>query len=191
MAIYVGQATAIVFRTLPFLLLRGIVYTLFALLSLLYVGVSFLIGKATAPIHPYLPFVIWFLALVGSFPIVRFLREYLLYIVKAGHVAVIAELAIRGKLPEGVSQIQWGREQEQKRFKVTSFLFLLDRLVVGVIRSINGMMWKITSFLRGVPGVGGLVKLANIVLYFSLTYVDESILARNFIKTDENIWKSA
>jgi hypothetical protein len=49
--------------------------------------------------------VVWIVAFVISFPMVKLFREYFLYILKAGHVAVIAELATKGKLPEGVSQI--------------------------------------------------------------------------------------
>src|SRR5262249_27425215 len=42
-----------------------------------------------------------------------------------------------------------------------------------------------------IPGMEGLVKFAQTVLRFSLTYVDESILARNFLYDQESVWQSA
>ncbi|MDO8527606.1 MAG: hypothetical protein Q7T03_07965 [Deltaproteobacteria bacterium] len=191
MTLFIGQSTSIVFRTLPYIFLRFLVYSLFALLFLIYAGVVFLLGLFLGRLHPMASGIVWFLGFVLSFPLVRLAKEYLLYLVKAGHVAVIAELATKGSLPPGVSQIQWGRDQVQKRFKEASTLFLVDRLVNGVIHAINRTMGRMGNIMGGVPGMQGLLKLANVILYFSLTYVDESILARNFIKTNEPMWESA
>jgi hypothetical protein len=52
-------------------------------------------------------------------------------------------------------------------------------------------MWRIGGFFSAIPGLQGLVKFAQVILRFSLTYVDEAILARNFLKKEESIWQSA
>lgn len=191
MALYIGQATSLTLKTLPYIFLRFAVYSLFGLLFCVYWTIVYFIGQAFGPAHETGRAIVWIAAFVLPFPLLRFIREYLLYIVKAGHVAVLAELAMRGKLPEGVGQIQWGKQKVQKTFKETSALFLVDRLVAGVIGAINGMMWRIGNLFSGIPGVQGLVKFANIILRFSLTYVDEAILARNFVMEKESIWESS
>lgn len=191
MSLYFGQATSLTLKTLPYIFLRFGIYSLFGLLFCVYWVIIYFIGQAFGSMHENARVIIWIVAFLLPFPLMRFIREYLLYIVKAGHVAVLAELAMKGKLPEGVGQIQWGKQKVQKTFKEASALFLVDRLVAGVIRAINGMMWRIGGLFSGIPGMQGLVKLANTVLRFSLTYVDEAILARNFVMEKESIWESS
>lgn len=191
MALHVGKSLSILFKTMPYIILRLFVYLLFACLFLFYLGILYLLGQALAGLHEYARMVVWFLGLIVSFPLVKLAREYLLYLVKAGHVAVIAELITKGTLPEGRGQIEWGRTQVTERFKTASVLFVMDRLVNGVIASVNRMMWRVGGIFSAIPGIAALIKLANFVLYFGLTYIDESVLARNFIKKDENIWQSA
>lgn len=191
MSIPFGKTTSIVFRTLPFIFLRFFISLLFALLGLFYLGVLFVIGQAMASLHPYAQPAVWIAGLLASYPLVRLAKQYLLYLVKAAHIAVIAELATKGSLPKGMSQIRWGRTQVEARFKGASVLFVMDRLVNGVIRALNRVMWQIGNVFGAIPGVRGLISLLNGVLRFSLTYVDESILARNFLKKEETIWESA
>jgi len=191
MPLYFGQATSILFRTLPYVFLRMLLYFVFGIVFLIYWVIVFFIGQGLAHIHEIARVIVWIVAFALSFPITKLFREYFLYILKAGHVAVIAELATKGKLPDGVNQIEWGKKQVTERFKETSVVFLVDRLVSGVIRSINGIMGRIGGMFSAIPGMEGLVKFAQIVVRFSLTYVDESILARNFVTTNETVWQSA
>jgi len=191
MSLPIGKATAITFKTLPYIFLRFFVYFLFGLGILLYGLLVYFVGQAAAHLHQNARVVVWILGFLLSFPITRLLREYVLYIIKAGHVAVIAELATVGHLPEGAGQVDWGRQQVTKTFKEVSVLFVMDRLVVGVIRSINGMMQRVGSLFSGIPGMDSITKFAGLVLRFSLTYVDEAILARNFKMQNESVWESA
>jgi hypothetical protein len=191
MPLYIGRSTSILFRTLPYVILRMLVYFAFGFLFVLYWMLVYFIGQAGAAIHPYVRVAIWITALILSFPIVRLFKEYFLYVLKIGHVAVITRLALYNSLPEGVGQIEWGKEQVMKRFKETSILFVVDRLVAGVIRSVHSMLVRIGNIFSGVPGMGGLVGLANTVLRFSLTYVDEAVMARNFMRPEETVWQSA
>ncbi|OGQ21464.1 MAG: hypothetical protein A3I05_08865 [Deltaproteobacteria bacterium RIFCSPLOWO2_02_FULL_44_10] len=191
MKLYLGEATSIVFKTFPYIFLRFLVYGAFAIGFLVYLGVVYLIAEALAGLHEHARLFVWVLALGASYPLIRLAQEYLLYLVKAGHLAVITELIMHGSLPQGVSQTTWGKEAVKKRFASTSALFLVDRLVAGVIRTLNGVMWRITSFFGVIPGVAALTKIGTTVLHFSLTYVDEAILARNFLRKDESIWESA
>ncbi len=191
MALQVGRASWITFRTLPYIMLRLLVYVLFALGFVIYFWMVFEIGQMLVKLHEYARVAVWVIALLLSFPITRLVREYVLYIIKAGHVAVITELVTKGKLPEGVGQIQWGKDQVMNTFKEVSVLFVMDRLVAGVIRSVNQMMRRIGSFFSAIPGMQGLMSFANLILNFSLTYIDEAIMARNFCMKNENVWESS
>jgi hypothetical protein len=191
MPLYFGQANSILFRTLPYVFLRMLLYFIFGIVFVVYWIIVYFIGQGMAHIHEIARVIVWIVAFVISFPMVKLFREYFLYILKAGHVAVIAELATKGKLPEGVNQIEWGKKQVMERFKETSVVFLVDRLVSGVIRSINGIMGRIGGMFSAIPGMEGVVKFAQVIVRFSLTYVDESILARNFVTTNETVWQSA
>ncbi|NMA99537.1 MAG: hypothetical protein GX970_15775, partial [Phyllobacteriaceae bacterium] len=67
-------------------------------------------------------------------------REYVLYIVKAGHIAVLVKLLDGERMPEGRSQIAYAREEVTKRFAQASVLFGVDQLVKGVLRAITGLV---------------------------------------------------
>lgn len=186
-----AHAAKITLKTLPFILLRLGLYLAFGFVFCLYWVFVFFIGQGAAAIHDYARVAVWIVALILPFPFIKLFREYFLYVLKTAHVAVIVEFALRGHLPEGISQVEWGKAQVMARFKETSVLFLVDRLIAGVISSINGMMQGMANLFQGVPGLQSLVSLAKIILRFSLTYIDEAVMARNFVKKNETVWQSA
>ncbi len=186
-----GHAAKITLKTLPFILLRMGLYLAFGFLFCLYWVVVFFLGQGAAAIHDYARVAVWIVALILPFPLIKLFREYFLYVLKTAHVAVIVQLVLYGSLPEGKSQVEWGKEKVMARFKETSVLFVVDRLVLGVIQAINGMMQGMASLFQGVPGLQSIVGLAKGILRFSLTYIDEAVMARNFMKEEETVWQSA
>jgi len=186
-----GRAAAITLKTMPFVLLRMGLYFAFGFLFCLYWVLVFLIGQGAAALHEYARLAVWIVALLLPFPFVKLFREYFLYVLKTAHVAVVVRLARHGSLPEGKSQVEWGKEKVMARFKETSVLFLADRLVTGTIGAINGLMQSMANLFQGVPGLQSLVSAAKVVLRFSLTYIDEAVMARNFLKEGETVWESA
>jgi len=119
--------------------------------------------------------------------IMYFLREYLLYMVKAGHIAVLVELLEGKELPGGRSQIDHAQQVVRERFAESSVLFGLDQLIKGILKSFNRIFFTVATLLP-IPGAGGLVKFLNTVLNLSLTYLDEVILAYNIHTRAENPW---
>lgn len=186
-----GNAAKITLKTLPFILIRMGLYLAFGFLFCIYWAVVFFLGQGAAAIHDYARVAVWIIGLILPFPLIKLFREYFLYVLKTAHVAVIVQLALHGSLPEGKNQVEWGKEKVMARFKETSVLFVVDRLILGVINAINGMMQGMANLLQGVPGVGAVVGLAKMILRFSLTYIDESVMARNFMKEEETVWQSA
>ena len=109
---------------------------------------------------------------------VYWIREYILYIVKAGHIAVMVHLIDGRDVPGGQDQIAYARDVVSQRFAEANILFVLDQLVKGAIRAITGLIGGIAAFLP-IPGLSGLVSFINTVIRLSLTYVDEIILGYN------------
>ncbi|OGT88357.1 MAG: hypothetical protein A2286_05090 [Gammaproteobacteria bacterium RIFOXYA12_FULL_61_12] len=114
-------------------------------------------------------------------------REYLLYLVKAGHIAVLVKVLQGETLPGGKGQIDYAQGIVRQRFAEASSLFLLDQIVKGVLRAVNGLLMTI-SFLLPIPALEGLMRMVQRVLNLSLTYVDEIILAYSLRTESTNPW---
>jgi hypothetical protein len=103
---------------------------------------------------------------------------------------VITELIHKGSLPDGVGQVEYGKQVVTGLFKEVSVLFAVDQLVSGILKGFNRAVVKLTEVIP-LPGVDALAKLATTILNFAVTYVDESILSYNLSRPGEGIWESA
>jgi len=133
---------------------------------------------------------VFLIGLAILFGLLRLVKQYVLYLVNAGHIAVITELIETGVLPKNVNQFQYGKTVVTNLFKEVSVLFIVDRMVDGILRTFNRTVAAVADILP-IPGMDGLTKIVNTVINFSLTYVDETILSYNLSRKDENIWESA
>jgi len=186
MQFHFNESMEILRKTKPYLLLRLGIYSLIGFLSAVYLGVVVLIGKIFGGGGA-----LFFLVGLGLLVLLlRLLKQYVLYLVNAGHIAVITELIEKGTLPENVSQFQYGKTIVTNLFKEVSVLFVIDRMVDGIIRAFNKTVTEVTDFLP-IPGIDGLAKIVNAIINFSLTFVDETILSYNLARNEENIWESA
>jgi hypothetical protein len=114
----------------------------------------------------------------------------MLYMVKAGHIAVITELIHKGSLPANTNQLEYGKQAVTRLFKEISILFVVDQLVSGIVKTFNRMAVNIADLIP-IPGLESLARLAGVVTHFAVTYVDEAILSFNLARNDKNIWESA
>lgn len=179
----VGKSVAIMLRTWPFILFRMIVYFCITLAYVAATGIGAGMGWGVGHIFAdggpegtafYGGVVGFGLATI----VVYWVREYILYVLKAGHIAVMVHLIDGREVPGGQGQIAYAREVVTQRFAEANILFVVDQLVKGAIRAITGLLGGIAAFLP-VPGLDGLVRFANTVIRISLTYVDEIILGYN------------
>jgi len=180
----IGRSVSIMIRTWPFIVFRMIVYFGITLAYIVATGTGASVGYgvghiSTDPDGP-MSFALWGGVVgIGVVSIaVYWIREYILYIVKAGHIAVMVHLIDGRDVPGGQSQIAYAREVVTQRFAEANILFVLDQLVKGAIRAITGLIGGIAAFLP-IPGLSGLVSFINTVIRLSLTYVDEIILGYN------------
>ncbi len=121
---------------------------------------------------------------------IYFAREYLLYMVKAGHIAVLVKLMDGEQLPDGKGQVAFAQDVVKQHFGESSALFAVDQLIKGILKAFNRVMLTVANFLP-IPGLQGLVKTANSIINMSLTYVDEVILAYHLRQGGDNTWESA
>ncbi|WP_421913950.1 hypothetical protein [Mesorhizobium sp.] len=180
----IGRSVSIMVRTWPFIVFRMIVYFGITLAYIMATGTGASVGYgvghiSTDPDGP-LSFAMW--GGVIGFGLVSiavyWIREYILYIVKAGHIAVMVHLIDGQDVPDGQDQIAYAREVVSQRFAEANVLFVVDQLVKGAIRAITGLIGGIAAFLP-IPGLSGVVSFINTVIRLSLTYVDEIILGYN------------
>lgn len=122
--------------------------------------------------------------------VIYLLREYILYVVKAGHIAVLVELIDGKQMPDGKSQIAHARQVVTARFAEASVLFAIDQLVKGVLAAVTGLIQGIASFLP-IPGVQQIMGLVRAFLRIAIGLVDEVILAHAIRTRSDNPWASA
>jgi hypothetical protein len=189
----VGRTIGLMLQTLPFIVMRMIVYFGITIAYLVAIGAGGLVGYGIGHIGDD-PAAFGFWGGVIGFGVVSvavyWVREYLLYILKAGHIAVLVELMQGKSLPDGKGQIDHAREVVTARFGEANVLFALDQLIKGVIGAVTRLIGGIAAFIP-LPGLNGLVAFINTVIRMSLTYVDEIILGYNIKLNSQNPWETS
>lgn len=189
----IAEVLNLVRKTTPFLVFRCLIYVGITLAYVIGTGAGAGIGYGVGIIgnNPE-GFGLWGgltgFGLVGA--AAYMLREYLLYLVKAGHIAVLVELMDGRTLPEGCRQIEHAQKVVRERFTDASVLFGVDQLIKGILGAFNRAIFSITALLP-VPGLQGLVKFINTVINLLLTYLDEVILAYIIRQRADNPWEAS
>ncbi|KKB85726.1 hypothetical protein VW29_06075, partial [Devosia limi DSM 17137] len=102
--------------------------------------------------------------------VLYFLRGYILYIVKSGHIAVLVDLLDARQTPEGKSQVSHATSVVRQRSGEASVLLAVDHLVKVVLRAVSGLTQGIAAFLP-IPGLqqmtGILRTFPNLAVGFS------------------------
>jgi hypothetical protein len=112
----------------------------------------------------------------GAASVLFFLRDYLLYMVKAAHIALMVEFLEGRAIPKGREQISFGQAIIKERFVSASVLFGLDRLIHGVVGAVTGLVEGLLSILP-IPGLDRVMTLVRGFLKVAVGLVDEVILA--------------
>ncbi|HSH84752.1 MAG TPA: hypothetical protein VK979_06300 [Guyparkeria sp.] len=188
-------AMGMMVRTAPFILLRMAVYFGIAVGYILLTGVGAGVGYGIGGFGDEgfrASTTMWGgFAGFGIFgAIMYWAREYILYLVKAGHIAVLVELIDDKPMPEGRNQITHATTVVKQRFPQASVLFLMDQLIKGVIRAITGLVRGILTLLP-IPGARQLAGLLSAFLRVAVGFVDEVILAYAIRTQSTNAWISA
>lgn len=185
-------------RTLPFFIARILIYGIFGLVALIFlgivIGVGFLFAKLFGDSSG--AFIILMLIAFGVvYGGLKFVERYVLYIVKIGHVSVIVELLRTGSIPEGKGQVAYGKEQVTKNFGTANVAFVLDQMVHATVRQIQRWILRVGELFSFIPGHKNILGVLNAILSVSLNYIDEAIVSYIFVKKregrNESVWKLA
>lgn len=191
----IGRSLGLMARTLPFVVFRFVVYAGIAIAYVLVTGIGAGVGWGVGAFgdEEFRATSIFWGGAVGfglTAGILYFLREYILYVVKAGHIAVLVKLLDNEEVPGGQEQISYATQVVRARFAETSVLFAVDQLVKGVLAAIIGMVQGIAAFLP-IPGLQNIVGLIRAFLRIAVGLIDEVILAYAIRTNATNPWQSA
>lgn len=188
----IKEVLATLWKTKEFVIFRFLVYMAITVAYIVATGagggIGYLLGKTANNDGAGI-----FYGMIGGFSLVGgvtyYFREYLLYLVNAGHIAVLVKRYDGETMPEDKSQVKYAQEVVKQRFAESSVLFGVDQIIKGVLKTFSRIFSGIMSFIPFVPQ--GLVKFINGVVSMSLTYVDEVILAYYIRNNSENPWEDA
>ena len=179
---------SIFLKTTPFLMLRLTTYGVVAAGYLVYTGI--ILGFTYLFRESIMAWIIFLAGIGGAWGLFKLVQRYFLYMIKAGNVAVITELIHTGNIPEGKGQIEFGKDKVAKQFVNVNIMFMIDAFVDAIVRALNRIVFKVTSFIP-MPGIEHVQKILQAIANFSVGYIDESILSYSFYQRNDNVWASA
>lgn len=188
------MALAIFLRTLPYVLMRALVFLAFGAASIVFVALVLGVGLLIVSIvggGASIPFIIIVAVIGGLWGLTRLAQRYVLYLIKIGHVAVVTELVLHGALPEGTNQFSYGKDKVVGHFGSATALFAVDQLVAGSVRQIQGWLTSAAGCVTRVPGLGAVVAIAKGILSIAANYVDEAVMSYILQRGEEDVWQAA
>jgi hypothetical protein len=190
--LYFRKATGVFFRTLPFVALRIAVGMLLGIFTVLYFGAVGWIGLTlldagwiSGPIG-VIGLLVATLIFLGM---MRFASRYVLYLVAAGHIAVIAHIVDTGETPP--NQIAFGTSTVKDNFTKASALFVVDQLVKAAIKQFNSRAISLSNLVGFVPTLRNILTVLRKAIALAASYIDEAVLAYVFLSDDDNHWRAA
>lgn len=138
--------------------------------SLVLLGIFLLIGRLFGGSAMAVFICLW---LVFTGGIYRFGMHYVGYMLKAGHVAVIAETVTSGQLP--ANQFAYGKQAVTERFATSNVYFVIDNLVSGAVKQLQKVVGKIGGALNMIPGMDSMTNILQTFIGIALGYVDECV----------------
>ena len=189
MVLHFRKATSIFIKTTPWVLVRFGVGFAFALLAVVYfAAIAFVLFSLTG-VSGGIAFIGLLIAGLVFYGFFRLAKRYVLYLVTAGHIAVIAHAVDTGEIPP--NQIQFGREKVRNRFTEASLLFGVDMVVRGVIKQFNRTVASVGNMLGFVPGIQQLTTIIKRTIGIAASYIDQAIIAHMFLNESKGNWTAA
>lgn len=195
MVLHFREATNVYRKTLPYVLLQFGIGVAFALIGVLYLGLigwlgfRFAAGGGGASLLIVAGVMLF--GLVTFAAVWRLVQRYVLYMVKTGHVAVIAHVVEEGQAPD--NQISYGMNQVQEYFVSASGLFVVNDVIDAVLKQFNRAVARFEEVIPlPIPQqLQTLVEVLQRSIVLAVRYLDEAIIAYMFVAESENRWQSA
>lgn len=181
------KATEIMGKTMKFVWLKlgfGAAMTLIAVIGIaIFCFIGSLFGDGAGIV---IMLCLW-MALFGG--IYRLADNYIGYLIKAGHIAVVAHAVTTGVVPE--NQFEFGKQMVKERFATANVYFVVDKLVSGAVRQLQNAVGKIGGLLDAIPGMEKITNLLQRFIRIALGYVDECCLGYCFIKKEKSAFQAS
>jgi hypothetical protein len=187
-----GTACSLVARTLPYAMVRFGILVAFTLITVIWFAATFgLAALLGSVVHPWVGLATVFAGL-GAYGYAWFMIvRYGLYLLQAGHVAVLTELVTRGEVGNGSEgMFAYGKRIVTERFGQVNVLFALDLLIKGVVGAFNRTLNFITGLIP-IPGLQSVMGIVNAIIRAATSYIDETIFSYNLARGDDNAWRSS
>ena len=185
-----GTALGLLMKTLPYVVVRFGILVAVSIITIIWMGATFG-GTAylAEKIHPWVGYG-WLGTGLGVYGwLWMTMVRYFLYILKCGHIAVLTELITTNQINnQGMGMFAYGKKIVTDKFAQVNVLFVLDSLIEGVVRAFNRTLDWIANLLP-IPGLQGIAKVVNSIIYAATTYIDETIFSYNLARGDENPWR--
>lgn len=180
------KAKDIYLGTMKFVWLKLGIGAAVTVASVILLALCMLIGSALGPAGLYILFIVW---IVLTEVIYKVIMYYFGYMIKAGHVAVIASAVTTGRLPE--NQFEYGKQMVKSRFAASNVYFVVDRLVSGAVRQLQKVVGKIGGALDAVPGMSQITDILQTFIGIALGYVDECCLGYCFLRQEQSAFQAS
>jgi hypothetical protein len=178
------KSLTLVSETLPFLIVQAGVLLGFTLITALWISAFYWLAGL---IHnSFGQLIIYAFALGVPAVAFRIIRQYVLYMIKAAHVAVLTRLILNEPV-SSIGMIAYGKNQIQQQFARMNVFFLVDELVNNVVNCLNYFIETIMPL----PKESTSRKFVQTVIRASTTNIDEAILSYNLSRPMEDVWLSA
>ena len=187
-----GTAFNLLMKTLPYAIVRFGILLGFSIVTIVWLIITFgggaFFGNA---IHPWVGMG-WMIAGLGVYGYIWWMIvRYFLYLVQAGHIAVLTELMTTGQIGAGSEgMFAYGKRVVTERFGEVNLLFALDLLIRGVVRVFNRTLDFISGLIP-IPGLQSVMGIVNAIIRAATTYIDETIFSYNLARGDDNAWRSS
>ncbi|NGM68996.1 hypothetical protein G6M89_08215 [Natronolimnobius sp. AArcel1] len=195
MVLHFKEATSVYRKTMPYVLLQFGIGVVFALIGVIYLSLvtwlafRFFFGDGGLSL-----LIVGGIMVAGfvSFAYVwRLIQQHFLYMVKTGHVAVIAHIVDEEEVPE--NQIKYGMQQVQEYFLSATGLWTVSMLVDVVVKQFNTAVARVEDMipLTIPPQLRTLIAIVQKSIALAARYLDNAIIAYMFVDRNENRWESA
>lgn len=176
----------IYFKTMKFVWLKLAMGAAITLVSTIILAIFMLIGYAIGGPGIIIMLIFWMMLTSGIY---RFAMYYFGYMLKAGHVAVIAKAVTTGQIPE--NQFEYGKQMVASRFATANVYFVVDRLVSGAVHQLQRIVGKVGGALDVIPGMDSITSILQTFIGIALGYVDECCLGYCFVNEKEGAFKAS
>ncbi len=187
MDLYFKESIRLLFKTWPFWILKIVVYLAIAIPFFIIAALFLWLALKYGGIITIIIIIFGLMALWGYAKIVR---RYVLYLIKAGHLAVLGELIYREKLPEGKGMIGYGFEKVKSTFVTTSVFWVIDEIINAVVHGVMNVIERIGRWIP-VQAVQNIFKIIARIVGVFLSYIDEAVLSYIFVYPKKDPWKGA